>query len=160
VPCSRAGSGHVHGVGRAVLAAVAAWGAAITAFGLVTVSFPIALLCLAIAGAADMFSAIFRSTIVQLDTPDNVRGRVMSIHILVVTSGPRIGDIEAAVVAALTTPQFAVVSGACCACSASPRSRAGSPSSPVTSSVARRPPGLPRRRRLGRRGRDLAGGPG
>jgi len=102
---------HVHGVGRAVLAAVAAWGAAITAFGLVTVSFPIALLCLAIAGAADMFSAIFRSTIVQLDTPDNVRGRVMSIHILVVTSGPRIGDIEAAVVAALTTPQFAVVSG-------------------------------------------------
>jgi MFS family permease len=102
---------HVHGVGRAVLAAVAAWGLAITAFGLVTVAFPLALLFLAIAGAADMFSAIFRSTIVQLDTPDNVRGRVMSIHILVVTSGPRIGDIEAAVVAALTTPQFAVVSG-------------------------------------------------
>ena len=102
---------HVHGVGRAVLAAVAAWGLAITAFGLVTVSFPLALLFLAIAGAADMFSAVFRSTIVQLDTPDTVRGRVMSIHILVVTSGPRIGDIEAAVVAALTTPQFAVVSG-------------------------------------------------
>ena len=102
---------HVHSVGRAVLAAVTAWGLAITAFGLVTVSFPLALLFLAIAGAADMFSAIFRSTIVQLDTPDNVRGRVMSIHILVVTSGPRIGDIEAAVVAALTTPQFAVVSG-------------------------------------------------
>ena len=70
-----------------------------------------ALLFLAIAGAADMFSAVFRSTIVQLDTPDTVRGRVMSIHILVVTSGPRIGDIEAAVVAALTSPQFAVVSG-------------------------------------------------
>jgi len=102
---------HVHGVGRAVLAAVTAWGLAITAFGLVTVSFPLALLFLAIAGAADMFSAVFRSTIVQLDTPDTVRGRVMSIHILVVTSGPRIGDIEAAVVAALTTPQFAVVSG-------------------------------------------------
>jgi MFS family permease len=102
---------HVHGVGRAVLAAVTAWGIAITAFGLVTVSFPLALLFLAIAGAADMFSAIFRSTIVQLDTPDNVRGRVMSIHILVVTSGPRIGDIEAAIVASLTSPQFAVVSG-------------------------------------------------
>ena len=53
----------------------------------------------------------WQTPVVQLDTPDNVRGRVMSIHILVVTSGPRIGDIEAAVVAALTTPQFAVVSG-------------------------------------------------
>jgi MFS family permease len=101
----------VHGVGRAVLAAVLAWGLAITAFGLVTVSFPLALACLAVAGAADMFSAVFRSTLVQLETPDNLRGRVMSIHILVVTSGPRIGDIEAAVVASLTTPQFAVVSG-------------------------------------------------
>lgn len=102
---------HVHRVGRAVLASVLAWGLAITAFGLVTVSFPIALLCLAVAGAADMFSAVFRSTLVQLETPDNLRGRIMSIHILVVTSGPRIGDIEAAVVASLTSPQFAVVSG-------------------------------------------------
>ena len=64
-----------------------------------------------VAGAADVFSAVFRSTLVQLETPDELRGRVMSIHILVVTSGPRLGDIEAAVVAALTTPQFAVVSG-------------------------------------------------
>jgi MFS family permease len=102
---------HVHRVGRAVLASVLAWGLAITAFGLVTVSFPVALLCLAVAGAADMFSAVFRSTLVQLETPDNLRGRVMSIHILVVTSGPRIGDIEAALVASLTSPQFAVVSG-------------------------------------------------
>ena len=98
-------------IGRAILIAVAVWGLAITAFGLVTVSFPLALLCLAIAGAADVFSAVFRSTLVQLDTPDEIRGRVMSIHILVVTSGPRLGDIEAAVVASLTTPQFAVVSG-------------------------------------------------
>jgi MFS family permease len=101
----------VQRTGRAILAAVAVWGLAITAFGLVTVSFPLALICLAIAGAADVFSAVFRSTLIQLDTPDNLRGRVMSIHTLVVTSGPRLGDIEAAVVAALTTPQFAVVSG-------------------------------------------------
>jgi MFS family permease len=101
----------VQRTGRAILLAVAAWGLAITAFGLVTVSFPVALLCLAFAGAADLFSAIFRSSLVQLDTPDSLRGRVMSIHILVVTSGPRLGDIEAAVVAALTSPQFAVVSG-------------------------------------------------
>ena len=101
----------VQRTGRAILAAVAVWGLAITAFGLVTVSFPLALVCLAVAGAADVFSAVFRSTLVQLETPDELRGRVMSIHILVVTSGPRLGDIEAAVVAALTTPQFAVVSG-------------------------------------------------
>jgi MFS family permease len=101
----------VRRTGRAILASVAAWGLAITAFGLVTVSFPLALVCLAAAGAADVFSAVFRSTLVQLETPDELRGRVMSIHTLVVTSGPRLGDIEAAVVAALTTPQFAVVSG-------------------------------------------------
>ena len=97
--------------GRAILLAVAVWGLAITAFGLVTVSFPLALLCLAAAGAADVFSAVFRSSLVQLETPDQLRGRVMSIHILVVTSGPRLGDIEAAIVASLTSPQFAVVSG-------------------------------------------------
>jgi MFS family permease len=101
----------VQRTGRAILLAVLGWGLAITAFGLVTLSFPVALLCLALAGAADLFSAVFRSSLVQLDTPDNLRGRVMSIHILVVTSGPRLGDIEAAVVAALTSPQFAVVSG-------------------------------------------------
>jgi MFS family permease len=101
----------VHRTGRAILAAVAAWGLAITAFGLVTASFPLALFFLALAGAADVFSAVFRSTLIQLDTPDGLRGRVTSIHTLVVTSGPRLGDIEAAVVAALTGPQFAVVSG-------------------------------------------------
>ena len=103
--------GSVRRTGRAILWAVVAWGLAITAFGLVTVSFPLALFFLAVAGAADVFSAVFRSTLVQLDTPDELRGRIMSIHALVVTSGPRLGDIEAAVVATLTSPQFAVVSG-------------------------------------------------
>ena len=101
----------VRRTGRAILVSVAAWGFAITAFGLVSISFPVALLFLALAGAADVFSAVFRSTLVQLETPDPLRGRVMSIHTLVVTSGPRLGDMEAAVVAALTTPQFAIVSG-------------------------------------------------
>jgi MFS family permease len=107
-------SGWVSGVrrtGRAILLAVVGWGLAITAFGLATFSFPLALVFLALAGAADVFSAVFRSALVQLETPDGLRGRVMSIHTLVVTGGPRLGDIEATVVAALTTPQFAVVSG-------------------------------------------------
>ena len=97
--------------GRAVVAAVVGWGLAITAFGLVTFSFPLALVCLAVAGAADVLSAVFRSTLVQLETPDALRGRIMSIHGLAVTSGPRLGDMEAAGVAALVGPQVAVVSG-------------------------------------------------
>jgi MFS family permease len=101
----------VRRVGRAVVIAVIGWGLAITAFGLVTFAFPLAWVFLALAGAADMFSAVFRASIVQLQTPDNLRGRVMSIHGLVVTSGPRIGDLEAAAAAALIGPQAAVVSG-------------------------------------------------
>ena len=66
---------------------------------------------LAIAGAADVLSAVFRSTIVQLETPDALRGRVTSIHILVVTSGPRLGDIEAATVGAMIGPQLSVITG-------------------------------------------------
>jgi MFS family permease len=97
--------------GRGVAVSVAGWGAAIAAFGLLTASFPLALLCLAVAGGADVISAVLRATIVQFDTPDHLRGRLMSIHTLVVTSGPRVGDAEAAAVAAIAGPQFSVVSG-------------------------------------------------
>jgi MFS family permease len=97
--------------GRAVLVAVAVWGVGIIGFGLATFSFPLALLCLAIAAGADVFSAVLRSYIVQTLTPDALRGRVSSIHILVVTGGPRIGDAEAAAVAAVTSPAISVVAG-------------------------------------------------
>jgi MFS family permease len=97
--------------GRAVLIAVAIWGIGIAGFGLATFSFPLALLCLGIAAAADVVSAVLRSFIVQTLTPDALRGRVSSIHILVVTGGPRIGDAEAAAVAAIASPSFSVVSG-------------------------------------------------
>lgn len=103
-------------VGHAVVLAVALWGIAITAFGAATFlpapwAFLLSLACLAVAGAADMFSAIFRATIVQLGTPDELRGRVTSIHVLVVTGGPRLGDIESALLAALVGPQVAIVIG-------------------------------------------------
>ena len=97
--------------GRAIVAAVVGWGLAITALRARHLLVPPGPGCLAIAGAADVFSAVFRSTLVQLETPDALRGRIMSIHGLVVTSGPRLGDIEAAGVAALVGPQAAVVSG-------------------------------------------------
>jgi MFS family permease len=101
----------VRRVGQAVIVAVAIWGVAIVLFGLSTFSFALALIFLAIAGAADVLSAVFRSTIVQLAAPDELRGRVSSIHILVVTSGPRLGDIEAAAAAAVIGAQASVISG-------------------------------------------------
>jgi MFS family permease len=97
--------------GRAVAIAVAVWGVAIVAFGLSEFSFVVALGCLAIAGAADVFSAVLRSTIVQLATPDELRGRVSALNGLVVRSGPALGDIEAAAVASVVGAQASVVSG-------------------------------------------------
>lgn len=103
--------GRIRHPGRAVIVAVAGWGIAITLFGISSASFGLALLFLAIAGAADVFSAVLRSAVFQLETPDQLRGRVSSIHILVVTSGPRLGDAEAAGVAAVVGPQLSVISG-------------------------------------------------
>ena len=97
--------------GLAVLVSVAFWSLGIVGFGLATFSFPLALLFLAIAAGADVFSAVLRNAIVQLLTPDALRGRVSSIHILVVTGGPRVGDAEASVAAALIGTQWSVVSG-------------------------------------------------
>ena len=96
--------------GRAVLIAVAVWGAAITAFGLVD-SLSIALALLAIGGAADVVSAVFRTTILQMTTPDSLRGRMSSVHIAVVAGGPRLGDAEAGAVAAVTDARTSVIVG-------------------------------------------------
>jgi MFS family permease len=102
---------HVRHQGRAVLWAVAVWGLAIVGFGLSTEAFALALVFLAIAGAADVISAIFRGTILQSSVPDRLRGRISGIHIMVVVSGPRLGDFEAGLVAQLVSPVFSVVSG-------------------------------------------------
>jgi MFS family permease len=101
---------HVRHQGRAVLWAVATWGVAIVAFG-VTRTLWLALAFLAVAGAADVVSAIFRSTILQGTVPDSLRGRLSSIHLMVVIGGPRLGDLEAGAVAQLTSPAFSVISG-------------------------------------------------
>ena len=102
--------GRVDRQGRATIVAVLVWGASIAAFGL-SHWLPLTLAMLAVAGAADVISAVFRNTILQLSVPDRLRGRLSSVHIAVVTGGPRLGDFESGVVAALTTPEFAVVSG-------------------------------------------------
>ena len=104
-------------LGRITLGAVAVWGLAIAGAGLMTSIWPAALL-FALAGAADSVSAVCRTTIMQSLTPDHMRGRMSAVFTLVVTSGPRVGDVESGSVAALTTPRFSVVSGgvACVAC--------------------------------------------
>ena len=96
--------------GRAVIVAVGIWGGAIAAFGLVPF-LGAALGLLAVAGAADVVSAVFRGTILQLEAPEALRGRLSSVHTAVVTGGPRLGDFEAGAVAALSTAQVSVVSG-------------------------------------------------
>ena len=90
--------------------AVVAWGVAIAAAG-VAPTLWIAAVLLALAGAADSVSAVCRSTINQSVTPDHLRGRMSSVFSLVVTSGPRLGDIESGAVAGLTSPRFSVSSG-------------------------------------------------
>ena len=66
---------------------------------------------LSIAGAADSVSAVCRSVINQTVTPDAMRGRMSSVFSLVVTSGPRLGDIESGLVASLSSPRLSVLSG-------------------------------------------------
>lgn len=107
-------TGWVHRVrrqGLAIVASVAVWGSAIVAFGLVGDRILLACLCLAVAGGADVVSAVFRSTILQATVPDALRGRLSGIHITVVAGGPRVGDFEAGVVASAFTPAVSVVSG-------------------------------------------------
>jgi MFS family permease len=103
--------GGVQHQGRAVVAAVVAWGAAICAFGLLVFSLPLALLCLTLAGGADVVSSVFRTTILQQVTPDELRGRVGALRGLFATGSPRLGDIEATAVASLTSAQFSAFSG-------------------------------------------------
>lgn len=97
--------------GAGVLIAVALWGAGITAFGLVGRHLWWAIFFLAFAGGADVISAVFRSTMMQMSTPDALRGRANAVHILVVTGGPRLGDFEAGVVAEIFNAKTSVVSG-------------------------------------------------
>jgi predicted MFS family arabinose efflux permease len=102
--------GRIQRQGLAVIIAVIGWGVAITCFGLVS-WLPLALVLLAAAGWADVISAVFRSTIIQLAVPDALRGRLAGLQIAVVTGGPRLGDLESGVVAAAFGDTFAVVSG-------------------------------------------------
>jgi MFS family permease len=96
--------------GVGVVVAAAAWGLALVVFGFATALW-FALLMLAVAGAADFVSAVLRSTIVLVATPDAMRGRVTGIEFTQVAAAPTLGNVEAGVVAALTSIRFSIVSG-------------------------------------------------
>lgn len=96
--------------GRAVLLAVSVWGVAVAVFGLVPY-LPLGLALLGVAGAADVVSAVFRATILQIAAPAELLGRLQAVQTAVVTGGPRLGDLEAGVVASLAGTEVSVVSG-------------------------------------------------
>jgi MFS family permease len=126
---------HVRRHGMAVLVAASVWGLAIVGFGLSSTPL-LALLMLAVAGAADAVSGIFRQAIWNYAVPDALRGRLASIEMVSYTSGPALGNTESGLAAAAFGVPFAVVSGGvlcvvgCLLCAAwMPRFRAYEPKS-------------------------------
>ncbi len=97
-------------VGRTMLLAVAVFGLAMAGFGLST-SFLLSLACLAVAGAADMVSVIVRQTLVQLETPDAMRGRVAAVNTVFIGASNELGEFESGVVAGLIGTVPATVLG-------------------------------------------------
>jgi len=102
--------GRVRRAGRATTIAVFVWGIAIAAFGFSS-SLTFGLVFLGIAGFADAISSVFRATIVQLTTPDHLRGRLSGLKIAAVGGGPRLGDAEAGIVSRGFGPSVAAWSG-------------------------------------------------
>jgi len=96
--------------GRAVIIAAIGWGLAIAASGLSN-SLVLVLICLTIAGAFDMVSALFRGNIWNQTIPDELRGRLAGIELLSYSVGPLAGQLRAASMAAATSLSFSVTSG-------------------------------------------------
>jgi MFS family permease len=101
---------HVRRQGMAVLISIAIWGASIAGFS-VSRSLLLGAMLLAVAGAADMVSAVFRQTILLQNVPDALLGRISAVNFVVIAGGPRFGDLEAGGMATLTSPVFSAVSG-------------------------------------------------
>ncbi|HEX6819768.1 MAG TPA: MFS transporter [Ktedonobacterales bacterium] len=114
--------GHIARKGVGVILAVLVWGACVVAFGLAPmwdasiVAYGVApiwvgVVLLAGAGAADMVSSVLRGLIVQLTTPEELRGRISSVNAMFVIGGPMLGQFESGVVAGVLTPELSVVTG-------------------------------------------------
>ena len=106
-------TGWVSGVkrrGRMIVIAVMTWGAGIALFGL-SPGVVVGCAALAVAGYADVISAVLRNTILQSTITNDYRSRLSSIQIAVVTGGPRLGDLESGVVASIGGTVTSVISG-------------------------------------------------
>jgi MFS family permease len=102
--------GRVRRQGRALVFAIVGWGIAVALSGLAHQLWLVVLL-LAVAGAADLVSAVYRQTILQTYAPDELRGRMQGVFVAVVAGGPRLGDVRAGGMAAATGVQFSWVAG-------------------------------------------------
>ena len=100
---------HRH-VGYTLLGAVAVFGAATVVFGF-SHHFGLSLLALAVTGAADNISVVTRLTLMQLQTPDDIRGRVAAVNSIFIGASNQLGEFESGAVAALWGPVVSVVSG-------------------------------------------------
>jgi len=96
--------------GAVILAAIVVWGMAVALFGLMS-SLLWAVFFLALSGAADMVSAVLRTSILQAGAPDAMRGRMQGVFIVVVAGGPRLGDLRAGGMAAAVSIPITMVSG-------------------------------------------------
>ncbi|MDQ6849860.1 MAG: MFS transporter [Actinomycetota bacterium] len=102
--------GRVRRQGRALVLAVVGWGAAVAVAGIARQLWLVVFL-LAVAGAADLVSAVYRQTILQTYAPDEMRGRMQGVFIAVVAGGPRLGDLRAGATAAFSTVTISWVGG-------------------------------------------------
>lgn len=103
-------AGHIARPGRALLVCVTVWGATIAAFGLVHTLW-LGLVLLMAAGTADTTSVILRATLVQVATPDRLRGRVTGVDFVIGAGGPQLGNARAGAVGSLTSPALSAVGG-------------------------------------------------
>jgi len=103
--------GRISRQGLGVALAVIAWGLCIIAFGLFPSPLLLGGLFLAGSGAADMVSMVLRGLVVQLTTPDELRGRMSGVNAMFVIGGPMLGQFESGLVAGIFSPMASVVSG-------------------------------------------------
>lgn len=103
-------SSRIHRHGLAIVLAATGWGLSVIAFGLAP-ALPIALMFLAMAGAADTISGLFRSAVWNQTIPDQLRGRLAGIELISYSTGPSFGNLEAGLVGSLFSVRVSIVSG-------------------------------------------------
>jgi Major Facilitator Superfamily len=100
----------VRRMGLVLLLAVGVFGLATMVFG-ISRWLPLSILAYAVVGMADQVSMVLRQNVIQLSTPDALRGRVTAVNSVFISASNELGALESGLVASLTTPAFAVVSG-------------------------------------------------